>query len=284
MRFFRDLPKAQGDFRLLQMGCAQLLFEFDEVCKVAGVEYMLMYGSLLGAVRHEGFIPWDDDLDVCMTRGDIARLMASVEDDSRYQITEYFDWYAHCRQIRFKYNDRNNPCFIDLFILDYSSSVSDSAFERLLEIRQKMIREMNESDSLRYWREEEPFMGASSDHATVVDEAFRRYQQMMTDEGLYVSKDEAVGLNWGIDNCYFEGNGNLGYSFAELYPLSRVPFEGRMLLAPANSDSVLRHSYGDYLDLPDDIHSHFHHVPREMLSNEAVKSAIRSSLSEPSIA
>lgn len=283
LRFFRNLPKAQGDFRLLQMGCAQLLFEFDDVCKVAGVEYMLMYGSLLGAVRHEGFIPWDDDLDVCMTRGDITRLMASVEDDSRYQITERFDWYAHCRQIRFKYNDVNNPCFIDLFILDYASSVSDSSFERLLEVRRKMIREMDEREDLRFWQEEERYLDASSERAGEIDEIFRRYQQMMADEGLYVSKDEAVGLNWGIDNCYFEGNGNLGYSFAELYPLLRVPFEGHMLLAPANCDSVLRHSYGDYLELPDDIHSHFHHVPREMLSNEAVRNAIRSSLPRSSI-
>lgn len=174
------------------MGCAQLLFEFDEVCKVAGVEYMLMYGSLLGAARHEGFIPWDDDLNVCMTCGDIARPMASVENDGRYQITECFDWYAHCRQIRFKHNDVN---FIDLFILDYASSVSDSSFERLLEVRREMIREMDEGKPLRYWREEEHFMDASSEYAAVVDEVFRRYQQKMTDEGLYVSKDEAVGLN-----------------------------------------------------------------------------------------
>lgn len=210
--------------------------------------------------------------------------MAIVADDDMHQITEYFDWYAHCRQIRFRYNDVNNPCFIDLFILDHASDVSDSAFERLLGIRQEMIREMDESKPLRYWREEERFMSVSSEHAAVLDEVFRRYQQKMVDEGLYVPEDEAVGLNRGIDNCYFEGNGNLGYSLVELYPLSRVPFEGRMLFAPGNSDSVLRHSYGDYLELPDDIHSHFHHVPREMLSSEAVRSAIRSSLSESSIA
>ena len=166
-----------------------------------------------------------------MTCGDITRLMASVEDDSRYQITEYFDWYAHCRQIRFRYNDANNPCFIDLFILDYASSVSDSSFERLLEVRREMIREMDEREDLRFWQEEERFMSAFSEHAAVVDEVFRCYQQKMADEGLYVSKDEAVGLNWWIDNCYFEGNGNLGYSFAELYSLLRVPFEGHMLLA-----------------------------------------------------
>lgn len=279
LRFFRDLPKAQGDFRLLQLGCGQLLFEFDELCASVGVEYMLMYGSLLGAIRHQGFIPWDDDLDVCMKREDIAALMAKIADDDRYQITELFDWYAHCRQIRFKYSDSDNPCFIDLFIMDYASNVSDFSFARLLEIRQEMIREMDESESLRYWREEERYLDASSEEAAVVDEVFRRYEKRLIDEGLYVSAENAVGLNWGIDNCYFDGNGNLSYSFKELYPLARVPFEGRMLLAPADADGVLRHSYGDYLELPDDIHSHFHHVPREMLSNEAVRSAIRSSLS-----
>lgn len=147
-----------------------------------------------------------------------------------------------------------------------------------------MIHEMDESESLRHWREEERYLDASSEEAVIVDEVFRRYEKRMFDEGLYVSAENAVGLNWGIDNCYFDGNGNLSYSFKELYPLARVPFEGRMLLAPADADRVLRHSYGDYLELPADIHSHFHHVPRELLSEDAVRGAIRRSFSEVSSA
>lgn len=45
-----------------------LLIKFDKVCKKHGLKYYLAYGSLIGAVRHQGFIPWDDDIDICMNR------------------------------------------------------------------------------------------------------------------------------------------------------------------------------------------------------------------------
>lgn len=111
--------------------------------------------------------------------------MAKVADDDRYQIAELFDWHAHCRQIRFKYSDPDNSCFI-VFIMDYASNVSDSSFARLLEIRQEMIREMNESESLRYWRGEERYLDALFEEAAVVDEVFRRYEKRLIDEGLCV--------------------------------------------------------------------------------------------------
>lgn len=53
----------------------QLLEEFDQICQAHGLRYDLAGGSLLGAVRHGGFIPWDDDIDVCMPRPDYRRLL-----------------------------------------------------------------------------------------------------------------------------------------------------------------------------------------------------------------
>ena len=53
-----------------------LLFEFDDFCEAHEIEYMLSFGTLLGAVRHHGFIPWDDDIDLMLTRPNFEKLYA----------------------------------------------------------------------------------------------------------------------------------------------------------------------------------------------------------------
>ena len=55
----------------------EILHELDRVCNTAGIQYYLAYGSLLGAVRHKGFIPWDDDIDVVMTYPEMQKLLAN---------------------------------------------------------------------------------------------------------------------------------------------------------------------------------------------------------------
>ena len=54
----------------------EMLQRFDEVCKKHGLTYWAFYGTLLGAVRHQGFVPWDDDIDLAMLRDDYERFQA----------------------------------------------------------------------------------------------------------------------------------------------------------------------------------------------------------------
>ena len=67
--------------RTLQLSQLDILTVIDSFCRKAGIRYSLYAGTLLGAVRHGGFIPWDDDLDICMARSDYDRFISAWNDD-----------------------------------------------------------------------------------------------------------------------------------------------------------------------------------------------------------
>ncbi len=80
-----------------------LLEAFDHICAGSGLRYSLAYGSLLGAERHQGFIPWDDDVDVLMPRADYERLLAQYREGalpprfalwSPYNKSDYYYTFA----------------------------------------------------------------------------------------------------------------------------------------------------------------------------------------------
>jgi len=66
-----------GQLRRLQLTQLSILKVIDRFCRERGIRYSLYAGTLLGAVRHKGFIPWDDDLDICMSRQDYDRFLAA---------------------------------------------------------------------------------------------------------------------------------------------------------------------------------------------------------------
>lgn len=67
--------------RQTQLVQLHLLHVFDSVCREHGLRYCLIYGTLIGAMRHDGFIPWDDDLDVAMPRDDYERFLKVAKED-----------------------------------------------------------------------------------------------------------------------------------------------------------------------------------------------------------
>lgn len=119
--------------RKLQLCELEILDEFVRICDMHGLKYFPMGGTLLGAVRHGGFIPWDDDIDVIMPRGDYDRFaeLCRSELDSRYFYQSvdtdphYFLTYAKLRkngtefyEERFKNSLFHKGVFIDIFPLD----------------------------------------------------------------------------------------------------------------------------------------------------------------------
>ena len=63
------------DDKKIQSELLNIMIEIDRVCKILGIKYTLSGGSLLGAIRHKGFIPWDDDMDIAMTRDNYEKFL-----------------------------------------------------------------------------------------------------------------------------------------------------------------------------------------------------------------
>lgn len=111
----------------------QLLKQLLKVCADNNLRCWVTWGSLLGAVRHKGFIPWDDDIDLCMPRPDYDKLISIAKDafkepyflQSAYTDTDYYAGHAQLRHsetcaIRPSacFNPFNQGIFIDIFVLD----------------------------------------------------------------------------------------------------------------------------------------------------------------------
>ena len=139
-----------------------LLLEFDRICRKRDIKYSLAYGTLLGAVRHGGFIPWDNDIDVIMLRDEYQKLRACAEEFSAPYFLQNEDTdYLACRghaQLRnaqttgilrsemkggkavYAYNQ---GIFLDIFVLDevpLDSNERNRFFGEVARLKRKVLR------------------------------------------------------------------------------------------------------------------------------------------------
>jgi len=171
------MVELKGDvLRKLQMTELEMLIEVDRICRKYDIKYSLDGGTLLGAVRHNGFIPWDDDADVVMLRAEYDKFYAACQrdlDTDRFFLQEYrtddrYRWgYSKMRRngtLFLREGQEHVKCnqsvFIDIFVYD---SVPDQAVLRRLHlflcycIRKALYSEVGrktaQSRPLRFWYE-----------------------------------------------------------------------------------------------------------------------------------
>lgn len=103
------------ELRKVQLVQLEMLREIDCICKKYNIQYSLFAGTALGAVRHSGFIPWDDDLDIVMIRSEYERFIqiATYELSERYFLQEEYSehWPMHFTKLR-----KNNTAYLERFV------------------------------------------------------------------------------------------------------------------------------------------------------------------------
>ena len=109
--------------------------DIDRICRENGLRYYLYAGTLLGAMNHKGFIPWDDDVDLVMYPDDFEKLARIIERDfsDRYEISKMNKLYVKGTKVVSHHSDDTHPIFIDISKLHH---VPDQAWRRTLQRKQ----------------------------------------------------------------------------------------------------------------------------------------------------
>lgn len=256
---------AGEDFRKLQLLELDLLMELDRVCKKNHITYQIWAGTQLGAVRHKGFIPWDDDADIVMLREEYEKFRSVADQlnpeicffQDHYNDPDYRWQYGKLRRTGTKYirvGQEHIKCktgvFIDVFPLDdipistFGQMIQDFHCFVLRKILWSEVGKNNKKGLLKTWY--------SLLSKIPVDSVFKQIEW-------YAKKSSNKSPNKVRTLCY-TSIGKLYYKhpLKERYGMPKewfkrtkdFNFEGKLLVGLENFDEYLRFSYGDYMTLP----------------------------------
>ena len=234
----------------------EILREFVSVCQRLQLRYYLIAGTLLGAVRHRGFIPWDDDIDVAMPRTDyevfVQKGQALLPDGYFIQTNqtdpEYVNCFAKIRNSNTTFLETtarkmkiNHGVFIDVFPLDY---YPDNVKDQKKLNRKKVMYERR--IGLKYYYNEKPTL-----------KSFLRRLVLIT---LYPSCKNVIRKRDKLYRTVPESSMLINYGGAwgarEITPKvwygegTNLVFEGLTVCAPCQYEKWLTQIYGDYMQLP----------------------------------
>lgn len=293
-RFFAEIPPAEGSMRLYQLANVKLMAALDEICRRNGITYWLCFGALVAAITRSGFIPWDDDIDICLMREELNKLTDALKDDEVYQITTVYDRHVLCKQVRFSAKDEKVPCFIDLCVWDWALSTSHDHDDIMRELRLGLMRELEgKSEDLPYWRENpylfegnsgfvvqcgdvDPFLQKrelADPEIGVIQGVFDKYRSMALAEGVLCDKEEAEGIAYGLENLYDVPRRRTIFPRASILPVREIQFEGYSFLAPNRPEDVCDDCYAGWPYLPMDIFAH-QHFSKDLIEDRVINQAL----------
>lgn len=233
-----------------------LLLEFDKVCKKHKLKYFMDGGSLIGTIRHKGFVPWDDDIDVVMPRKDYEKFIElSSEFESPYFLQNAYtdnDFYFAPTRIRnsnttalvekFAYREFNHGIWLTIFPLDKISLVDG-------EDNYRRINELNIENST-YMRINNPHL-SEIDKLRVKNYSGRipldTYNEIHKIAMLHENEDTEFVGTMIISIVNFKRKLLPSKAFDNIVYKS---FAGYDVPVPEDYDSVLKVEYGNYMELP----------------------------------
>lgn len=254
-----------------------ILKDFIHVCEENNIAYFCDDGTALGALRHKGFIPWDDDIDIAVLREDYDKLISVFQSDytDKYTVVsaDLYDDYpmpnTHIciNDSRFTiYDERKLKCplgiFLDIFPLDHCSQDPKAyakhkrkawIFSKLLILKHIPFPVV-------------PFNGLAKKLAHCATATVWFFLNLFHISHRYLRKKILFYASQNNDDptapySFFGGQSvnSYTYSHEDIFPLKKVPFENLEVNIANDADKILTHTFGDYMQLPpvEKRHNHF---------------------------
>lgn len=260
--------------KIAQKTSLELLKAFVNICGKYNLRYYIGGGTMLGAIRHKGFIPWDDDADIDMPRKDYQKFLKLADNIlKQYPDYEIINYYRHNgvinyirfgdKKVKLKYKNGITPycssLWIDIVPID---GVPDNAFLRKLHIyRLKFLKGMYYLSILKD--------GEVTDNANVKVKR-KWYKKLIVFLGkkfpvekivkcdTWIKKYDKALTKYSFDDCKMAGTLMSYHKEKSIFPVewygkgTKYQFEDIEVIGVDNYDSWLTQLYGDYMKLPDE--------------------------------
>ena len=245
----------------LQKVQLMILKDFIEICNKNNLDYYLFYGTLIGAVRHKGFIPWDDDIDIAMFREDYEKFLEAFkkEKSDKYELLEtryqddYFFIFGKMSLKNTSYGENWSGqvsfklgIFIDIFVIE---NVPDNKIKRFFFRKKCFIYDKLLAIAAIKFDKNYPFYIRATTNTlhTILNKLNlnTKYFQKKVINTMkkYGNKDTTYVCELS-DECQSY------YKKSDLTPPIKVKFEDIEVKIPNNYDAVLKTIYGDYMKIP----------------------------------
>ena len=221
----------------------------DSICSKHNITYFADWGTYLGAIRHKGFVPWDDDLDICMHRNELNKFLAVAKEElpEGYSVMSFhnndYSW-------KFIYNivPNDHMCFtpeylkshyyfpyivaIDIFIIDNISD--DDSIEQSR--NEQVKRLLNEADKISLSEQSEP------DKLNKMRALYDEAEKLLQLENEHDTERVVQKVPWGVYH-------NRAYDKSDFINAVRVPFEMTSVPVPLCFNKILSSKYGNFMNI-----------------------------------